>query len=93
MTAETHEALFDTPAEARDEAPLAAAPAPAQSKSWREQRWERRRRRRLFEEILGWVLVPAIGFGVYWAATATLAAFGTSPTALIQGIQTVIRNH
>ena len=78
------------------EGPLQAAEAPrvpARRKSWRERRWERRRRRRVFEEILGWVLVPVIVFGTYWAVDAGLGALGTSPAALIQGIQTIISSH
>jgi hypothetical protein len=71
--------------------PAPAAPAPP--KSWREQRWERRRRRRFHEELLGWILVPLIVFGCYWAIDAGLGALGTSPAALFQGIQTIIANH
>jgi len=67
--------------------------ASARRKSWREQRWERRRRRRLYEELLGWILVPLILIGCYWAVDATLGAMGTSPAALIQGIQMIIANH
>jgi hypothetical protein len=65
----------------------------ARRKTWREQRWERRRRRRWFEEVLGWILVPIIVFGAYWAVTAGLAALGTSPAALIQGVQTILSSH
>jgi hypothetical protein len=75
------------------EGPLQAVPAVAARKSWREQRWERRRRRRFHEELLGWILVPLIVFGVYWAVDSTLGAMGTSPAALVQGIQTIIANH
>jgi hypothetical protein len=70
-----------------------AALVPAPRKSWREQRWERRRKRRLYEELLGWLLVPAIVLGCYWAVDAALGALGTSPAALIQGIQTIMTNH
>jgi hypothetical protein len=71
----------------------AAVAVPAARKTWRQQRWERRRKRRLYEEFLGWLLVPAIGFGCYWAVEAALGALGTSPAALVQGIQTIIANH
>lgn len=69
-----------------------ARPARAQKhkKSWREQRWERRRRRRMFEEVLGWILVPIILVSVYWGIKSGLNALGTTPTALIQGIKTAI---
>jgi hypothetical protein len=80
--------------ESQDEAlPPAAAPVAVTRKSWREQRWERRRKRRLYEELLGWLLVPAIVLGCYWAVDAALGALGTSPAALIQGIQTIMANH
>jgi len=82
MTADVHEG------------PLDAEPsAPVARKSWREQRWERRRRRRVFEEVLGWIVVPIILLGTYWAITTGLDALGTSPTALIQGVQTVLSGH
>ncbi|HEU6441014.1 MAG TPA: hypothetical protein VFF38_01530 [Microvirga sp.] len=57
--------------------------------SWREQRELRRRRRIWFEEILGWVLVPAIIFGCYWLVNVGLAAMGTSPEALMEGLKTI----
>lgn len=59
-------------------------------KTWREKRWERRRRRRWFEEILGWILVPAIVLACIWAVTAGLAAMGTDLTSLIQGLKTAL---
>jgi hypothetical protein len=61
-------------------------------KGWREQRWERRRRRRFVEEILGWILVPLILLGGYWGVKSGLNAVGTTPSALIQGIKTAISN-
>jgi hypothetical protein len=59
-------------------------------KGWREQRWERRRRRRFFEEVLGWILVPLILVAVYWGVKSGLNALGTTPTALIEGFKTAI---
>lgn len=39
----------------------AKAVAPAKEKlSWGEKRDRRRRRRKIFEEVLGWILVPAL---------------------------------
>lgn len=67
--------------------PLAAA---TPKLSWREQRWQRRRRRRLFEEILGWLLVPIIVVAAYWGIKAGLNAAGTSPTAIIAGIRQLL---
>ena len=57
---------------------------------WREKRWERRRRRRMGEEVLGWIFVPVILLAGYWAMKASLAAFGTNFTALVQGIRVAI---
>jgi hypothetical protein len=71
--------------------PLTPATRPTKDKkSWREQRWERRRRRRFGEEVLAWILVPLILFGGFWAVKASLAALGTTPTALIEGMKAVI---
>ncbi len=58
--------------------------------SWREKRYQRRRRRVWFEEILGWVLVPVILFGCYWALNVGLGALGTSPAAIMEGIEAII---
>lgn len=69
--------------------PLPSAKA---KKSWREQRWERRRRRRAVEEMLGWILVPVILVAGYWSLRAGLNALGTSPTALVQQVKAVISN-
>ena len=71
--------------------PLPKAAAPQRhKKTWREKRWERRRRRRFTEEVLGWILVPLILIACYWAAKAGLNAMGTDLTSLIQGIKTAI---
>jgi hypothetical protein len=49
----------------------ARAVAPAKEKlSWSEKRERRRRRRKIFEEVLGWILVPAliyIGYLIFQA--------------------------
>ena len=72
-------------------APPQRASAPQRvRKSWREKRWERRRRRRFFEEILGWVLVPIILIATFWAVKAGLNAMGTNFTSLVQGIKTAL---
>lgn len=55
------------------------APAQKQKPSSRELRRQRRRRRRRGEEILAWVLVPLICFGIYWSITAGFEFMGTSP--------------
>lgn len=67
-----------------------AAVAQRVKKSWREKRWERRRRRRFVEEILGWILVPTIVIACVWAANAMLTAMGTDFTSLVQGIKTAL---
>jgi hypothetical protein len=45
----------------------------------REERRLRRKRRRRGEEILGWILVPVIVFGIYWGVSAGFEFLGTSP--------------
>jgi len=74
------------------EGPLEASrtlDAPAKL-SWREKRYRRRRRRVWFEEILGWILVPVIVVGCYWLLTILLNAVGTSPAAIMEGIDAII---
>ena len=48
---------------------LQEAPAPTRPKKeklgWFEKRDRRRRRRKLFEEVLGWILVPAFVYLIY----------------------------
>ncbi|QRM31738.1 hypothetical protein [Microvirga sp. VF16] len=58
--------------------------------SWREKRYLRRRRRVWFEEILGWILVPVIILGCYWLLDIGLNALGTSPSAIMEGIDAII---
>jgi hypothetical protein len=46
--------------------------APAKPKlSWGEKRDRRRRRRKIFEEAMGWLLVPALLYGAYLLFQAT----------------------
>jgi hypothetical protein len=74
------------------EGPLEASrtlDAPAKL-SWREKRYLRRRRRVWFEEALGWILVPVIVFGCYWLLNIGLNAVGTSPAAIMEGIDAII---
>jgi len=74
------------------EGPLEASRTPdAPAKvTWREKRYRRRRRRVWFEEILAWILVPVILLGCYWMLNGALTAIGTSPSAVIEGIEAVI---
>jgi hypothetical protein len=74
------------------EGPLQAAPnQDASAKlSWREKRYRRRRRRVWFEEIMGWVLVPVILLGCYWFLNIGLNALGTSPAAIMEGIEAIL---
>jgi hypothetical protein len=74
------------------EGPLQASrtlDAPAKA-SWREKRYQRRRRRVWLEEILGWILVPVIILGCYWFLEVGLNALGTSPAAIMEGIEAII---
>jgi hypothetical protein len=34
--------------------------------SWFEKRRQRRRKRERLEELIAWILVPAMAFGLYW---------------------------
>jgi len=79
MTTELHEAPV--------EATRIIEPPPRLS--WREKRERRRRRRVWLEEVLGWILVPAIVFGFYWLLNVGLAAVGTSPAAILDGIKAI----
>jgi hypothetical protein len=51
---------------------------------------KRRRRRVWFEEILGWILVPVIVLGCYWFLEVGLSALGTSPAAIMEGIEAIL---
>lgn len=53
----------------------------------KQQRWQRRRRRHVWEEILGWVLVPVILFGLYWAVVGGLAVFGLTLEEAMAGLR------
>ena len=64
--------------------------APPRRLTGRERRWQRRRRRRAFEELLGWVLVPIILVVGYWAIKGSLNALGTSPTAIVAQVKQLI---
>jgi hypothetical protein len=75
--------------------PLEQAPAAPLSKraAGGDKRWERRRRRIWFEELLGWILVPLILVCGYWAADGILTAMGSSPAALFSNLGIVLRGH
>lgn len=74
--------------------PLESAPAPLPGRrSWREKRWERRRQRQRVEELLGWILVPIILVAFYWLVKVVLMFFGTSPSAVLQAIGTLVSGH
>lgn len=59
-------------------APISTHTAPPKPTK-REERRMRRRRRRRGEEILGWILVPIILFGIYLGVTAGFEFLGTTP--------------
>ncbi|MEN3930734.1 hypothetical protein WJT86_06620 [Microvirga sp. W0021] len=56
----------------------------------KEKRWLRRRRRVWFEELLGWIFVPLILIGIYYAALGIIALMGTTPEALISGFKLIL---
>ncbi len=53
---------------------------PKQRLSWGEKRDRRRRRRRVFEEVLAWVLVPALIYVGY----LIVQGFGGIPKELVE---------
>ncbi|UZF93341.1 hypothetical protein [Bosea sp. NBC_00550] len=70
LAAETGEGVPATQAQAR----------PAREKlGWFEKRDRRRRRRKIFEEVLGWILVPALVYLIYLG----IKAVGGIPKELI----------
>lgn len=66
-------------AHAAESAPEQAVPARKEKLSWFEKRDRRRRRRKLFEEVLGWILVPAFIYLIYLG----VKAIGGIPKELI----------
>jgi hypothetical protein len=58
LAAESGEALAEAPART-------PARPPKEKLGWFEKRDRRRRRRKFFEEVLGWILVPAFGYLIY----------------------------
>ncbi|SEF93614.1 hypothetical protein [Bosea lathyri] len=52
-------------AQAAEPGPDHAVPARKQKLGWFEKRDRRRRRRKVFEEVLGWILVPAFIYLIY----------------------------
>lgn len=56
-----------------------SAPAHQPKPTRREQRRRRRTRRHRFEEILGWIVVPFIVYGIYWGIGAGFEVLGTTP--------------
>jgi hypothetical protein len=85
MTTDIHQGPLEA-------APAIATPAAPAKKTWREKRWERRRRRIWFEEALAWILVPLILAGLYYLVEALLGALGTSVSAIADGIRMVLSN-
>lgn len=61
------------------EGPLTPVTAPPPKLTRREERRLRRKRRRRSEEILGWILVPVMIYGIYWGISAGFDFLGTTP--------------
>ena len=68
---------------AGDQAP---APPAKEKLGWFEKRDRRRRRRKIFEEVLGWILVPTIIYLIYLG----IQAVGGIPKELIDFANEVI---
>ena len=62
LAADSGEVLQEAPA-----APVAPTRAKKEKLGWFEKRDRRRRRRKIFEEVLGWILVPAFLY-LMWLA-------------------------
>ncbi len=77
-------------AEVGEAQPLAGDQAPAppakEKLGWFEKRDRRRRRRKIFEEVLGWILVPTIIYLIYLG----IQAVGGIPKELIDFANEVI---
>lgn len=71
-----------------DTASAAQAKAPLTEK---ERRWQRRRRRIIFEEVLGWILVPIILIGGYKLVEGGLALMGIDMAALAEGFDLLMQ--
>ena len=55
----------------------------------KEKRWQRRRRRHVVEEIIGWIVVPIILVALYFALIGGLALFGLTLDDLMDGLRTI----
>ena len=66
-------------AHAAEPASEQSAPVPKERLTWFEKRDRRRRRRKMFEEVLGWILVPAFLYLIY----VGVKAVGGIPKELI----------
>ena len=62
---------------------------PGQKLTAKEKRWQRRRRRHVVEEIIGWILVPIILIALYFALIGGLALFGLTLDDLMDGLRMV----
>jgi Fe2+ transport system protein B len=49
---------------------VADRPVQREKLSWLEKRDRRRRRRKIFEEVLGWIVVPAVVYLIYLGVQA-----------------------
>jgi hypothetical protein len=85
MTTDVHEGQL----EIAPDVTASAVTSPAK-KTWREKRWERRRRRIWLEEVLAWIMVPLIVVGFYYLIEAILGALGTSVSAIAEGIRMIV---
>lgn len=58
--------------------------------AWNEARRERRRKRKRMEEILGWIIVPPLLFGLWLAGSYLYTAFEEPITQLVQAVQAIV---
>ena len=62
---------------------------PGQKLTAKEKRWQRRRRRHVVEEIIGWIVVPIILVALYFALIGGLALFGLTLDDLMDGLRMI----
>jgi len=70
--------------------PRSRQPRYPQKLTAKERRWQRRRRRHVVEEILGWIFVPIILVALYYALIGGLALFGMTMDDLMDGLRVIL---
>lgn len=69
--------------------PRRRQPRKPQKLTAKERRWQRRRRRHVTEEVLGWIFVPIILVALYFSLIGGLALFGMTMDDLMDGLRVI----